>query len=211
MLRRRADRQVEIVGCGRVGSQLAALLAASGVGLVRPSTHNRSTRPIPRLAASAARSRPQSRHRGRRSRCPGRVCPRRRRRAGGAGPTCSSWPPTASTASRRTRETTPSCGNARCWWRESGRPPAWSARSCYPASRAACAANTCIAATVIRPGQARCGACRAVDAWSGLRPGALRAGRCTGRRPSAAGAGWRPPHGRAGPRSRRIVVIRDTA
>ena len=34
MLRRRADRQVEIRGCGRVGSQLAALLAASGVGLV---------------------------------------------------------------------------------------------------------------------------------------------------------------------------------
>jgi hypothetical protein len=34
VLRRRAERQVEIRGCGRVGSQLAALLAASGVGLV---------------------------------------------------------------------------------------------------------------------------------------------------------------------------------
>lgn len=34
VLRRRAELQVEIRGCGRVGSQLAALLAASGVGLV---------------------------------------------------------------------------------------------------------------------------------------------------------------------------------
>jgi hypothetical protein len=34
VLRRRADLQVEIRGCGRVGSQLAALLAASGIGLV---------------------------------------------------------------------------------------------------------------------------------------------------------------------------------
>lgn len=34
VLRRRAERQVEIRGCGRVGSQLAALLAASGIGLV---------------------------------------------------------------------------------------------------------------------------------------------------------------------------------
>ena len=34
VLRRRAGRQVEVRGCGRVGSQLAALLAAAGIGLV---------------------------------------------------------------------------------------------------------------------------------------------------------------------------------
>jgi hypothetical protein len=34
VLRQRAERQVEVRGCGRIGSQLAALLAASGVGLV---------------------------------------------------------------------------------------------------------------------------------------------------------------------------------
>ena len=67
VLRRRAARRVEVIGAGRVGAQLAALLAAAGVGVVT------AVDPEPVSAADIA---PGGVVSGRRSTAPARSPPR---------------------------------------------------------------------------------------------------------------------------------------